>query len=110
MAYRSDKDMREYARQWYQKNKEVHKARAKANRARQRTSWQEFKAQQVCAHCGAQHPAIIDFHHVDRNEANKKVYKLVSSCRFAEARREAELRCIPLCANCHRILHWDEGH
>lgn len=110
MAYKADEDRREYARQWYQKNKEAHKARAKANRASQRAAWREFKAQQVCAHCGAQHPAVIDFHHVDRNESNKKVYKLVSNCQFAEARREAELRCIPLCANCHRILHWDEGY
>ena len=60
--------------------------------------------------CGASHPAIIDFHHIDRADPNKqKVHKLVCSGRFAAAYREIE-KCMVLCANCHRILHYEELH
>jgi predicted HNH restriction endonuclease len=35
---------------------------------------------------------------------------LTSNGQYRTARKEAEERCVPLCANCHRILHWDETH
>jgi predicted HNH restriction endonuclease len=32
---------------------------------------------------------------------------LVKNYRFAAAMEEIK-KCIPLCSNCHRILHWEE--
>lgn len=69
--------------------------------------WLEFKAKQVCVHCGASHPAIIDFHHVLRTSP-KKVHKLAANGAYKQAVKEAEEKCISLCSNCHRILHWNE--
>jgi predicted HNH restriction endonuclease len=35
------------------------------------------------------------------------VHFLVKNYRFAAAMEEVK-KCIPLCSNCHRILHWEE--
>jgi predicted HNH restriction endonuclease len=98
---------KEYSKSWYEKNRGQHIARvAKNNRAR-RDKWLEFKSQLSCSKCGAKHPAIIDFHHVIRDETYRSVFRLASAGRLAAAIEETK-KCIPLCANCHRILHFDE--
>jgi predicted HNH restriction endonuclease len=61
-----------------------------------------------CSKCGFKHPAAIDFHHLDPSEKEGEVNKLAGSGCFKKAYAEIE-KCIPLCSNCHRILHWDES-
>ena len=97
-----------YKARWYQKNKLVTKARTRANKKKQKVVWDAFKASQACSHCGTTHPSgvIIDFHHVDRTD-KQSVHFLVKNYRFAAAMEEIK-KCIPLCSNCHRILHWEE--
>ena len=68
----------------------------------------EFKEQQACSICGFAHPAVIDFHHVIRDKTSQKVNKLVASGSFKRAIEEATTKCIPLCSNCHRLIHWNE--
>lgn len=113
MAYRCRdeklKQQRLYSKKWYQANKEQHIKKVAENKKKYRADWIKYKEEQVCAHCGAAHPAIIDFHHTERHAENVKVYALAGAGRYAAARKEAEERCIPLCANCHRIHHWNEG-
>ena len=93
---------------WYQKNRDAHIANIAKNKRRYRAEWVEFKSSLQCAHCGFTHPAVIDFHHVIRDKGKQSVNVLISHGRFAAAREEIK-KCIPLCANCHRILHWDES-
>ena len=99
---------KEYSKRWYEKNKNSHQRVVAKNKRQRRQDWMSYKAEQKCSHCGTQHPAIIDFHHVIRDETKQSVNRLAGDSRWAEAKREAETKCIPLCANCHRILHWDE--
>jgi hypothetical protein len=98
---------REYGKKWYQKNKITHKLNAYKNRKKYKKQWDEFKASQKCSHCGMQHPAVIDFHHVVRSKDNPKVNQLIKNKRYRAAMEEVN-KCVPLCANCHRILHWSE--
>lgn len=56
--------------------------------------------------CDATHPAIIEFHHPE-TAGETKVSQLVQQGSFKKAYEEAE-KCLPLCANCHRIYHWTE--
>lgn len=98
---------REYSRRDYLKRKETYKRLARERKDRIRAEWIAFKAQQKCAHCGIQHPAVIDFHHPGTKE--HRVQELVSQrSNLPLAIKEATENCIPLCANCHRILHWTE--
>jgi len=97
-----------YKKRYYEANKESHLVRTKRNRAKRKKEWDEFKASQKCTKCGIQHPALIDFHHVIRDGDKQSVNKLVANGRFARAMEEIK-KCIPLCANCHRMLHWQEA-
>lgn len=101
---------RRYHKEWYERNKEEQRERIRGNRKRYRAEWNKFKSEQVCSHCGASHPAVIDFHHENPAPDDKKINKLTSNGQYKAARKEVEERCIPLCANCHRILHWNETH
>ena len=99
---------RAWSKAWYEKNKEKHKAGVRRNKSKARDSWLEYKASLSCTSCGFSHPAVLDFHHVVRGPGTEKVNKLVSNGRYRQAREEIEANCVVLCANCHRILHWDE--
>lgn len=99
---------REYSRRWYLSNKEAtHESVAKRKR-RLRKEWFEYKAQQACSHCGFSHPAAIDFHHVVKTGKRSVNVLAVKQNNIPAAIREAEEKCIPLCSNCHRVLHWQE--
>lgn len=114
MPYKCKKKRRErqkeYSGSHYQRNKEKVRARSAENRKRYRAAWVQYKSEQKCSHCGFSHPAVIDFHHTDPKPDDEKINKLTSGGQFEKARKEAEEKCIPLCANCHRILHWNEVH
>ena len=97
-----------YKKSYYQTHKESIQARVARNKRLAREKWIEFKAQQLCHHCGASHPAIIDFHHVVRDGTQESVNRMAADNRWAAIYEEVK-KCIPLCSNCHRILHWTES-
>jgi hypothetical protein len=113
MPYKDPRKKRAYAKkygkEWYQRNKQ----RVIDGNARRRAvllqRWREFKESKACVVCGAKHPAIIDFHHVIRKN-KRSITRLVSDGRIKAAMNEAETKCVPLCANCHRIHHYNERH
>lgn len=107
MPYKDKADQRKNTNSWYQRNKEKQKASTAKNKKAQRKKWIEFKSTIACTNCGAMHPAIIDFHHVIRDKSKKAVNRLVANGAYGPAFEEIK-KCIPLCSNCHRILHWDE--
>lgn len=95
------------SRKYYLKNKATVKARAKAAYAVNRDKWDEFKKTLSCTVCGFSHPAAIDFHHVDPNAKENSIFRLISLGQFKKAYKELE-KCVPLCANCHRMHHDNE--
>ena len=99
---------REYSRRWYLKNSTVTRQRTQAHRSRAKRAWLEYRAKQSCARCGFSHPAVIDFHHVIRHNKRSVNDLAVKQNNVRAAIQEAEEKCIPLCANCHRILHFEE--
>jgi predicted HNH restriction endonuclease len=99
---------KKYSRDWYLKNREHAIQQSARTKQGSRAKWLAYKAKQKCAHCGFSHPATIDFHHVI-TKGKRSVNKLaVKQNNIPAAIREAEEKCIPLCSNCHRILHWHE--
>lgn len=61
----------------------------------------------ICAKCsGTFHPAAYDFHHIDPNEKEEGVAKLLQSYAVDHPKVQQELeKCILLCSNCHREIH-----
>ncbi len=91
----------------YEKNKANYKNKAKENKKKIQTWLNELKKDISCQKCGIKHIAVIDFHHLDSKTKDKGISYLVSINN--KKRLEEEIKkCIPLCSNCHRILHWEE--
>lgn len=99
---------REYSRRWYLSNKPETKAATSRRKKEQRARWDAYRADKACAHCGFSHPAVIDFHHVIRTNKRSVNDLAIKHGNVRAAIEEAESKCIPLCSNCHRILHWQE--
>jgi hypothetical protein len=98
----------EYSAAYYAKNKEKVKALSKTNRAVGKARWDAFKSTLKCAKCGFNHPAALDFHHEDPSQKENLVSTLSKNGCFAAAMEEVQ-KCIVLCANCHRIHHYEEN-
>lgn len=97
-----------YSRRHYEKNRDAYKQRSKEAKQKVREDWWEFKKTLKCINCGFAHPAALDFHHVIRGPDNRKVHRLVANHAFISAKKEIE-KCVVLCANCHRIHHYEEA-
>jgi len=98
---------REYSRKHYELNKAVAIEKAKKQKKAFRTKWMEYKQSMCCTNCGFDHPAAIDFHHVNPSPDDKKLFALLRRNNFSAALEEVR-KCVPLCANCHRIHHYNE--
>jgi hypothetical protein len=90
------------------KNAQRYDTRADAIRARRIVIWQYLAPR--CASCGFdQHMSAMDMHHVENKDV--EIANLIThvTLTLAVGRIEALLReaakCVPLCSNCHRMLH-----
>lgn len=104
---RKKENLRKSSARYYIHNKEKVQAATNKNRKDNRKLWNEFKATQKCSTCGANHPAVIDFHHIIRDHTKRSVHHLAKNGQYKRAIEEIK-KCIPLCSNCHRIHHWEE--
>lgn len=95
---------RDYGKLHYNKNKQLYKERAKNNRKKeiQKTKDLISELRIKCAECGETHPATLDFHHTNPNEKENNIASMNSRKRILEESK----KCIVLCSNCHRKLHW----
>jgi hypothetical protein len=100
---------KDYSTKHYKHNTEEVKAKNNEKRSSLRKIWKAFKATLFCTKCGFNHPAALDFHHVDPKTKTGSVNQFVSDGQYKKAMEEVE-KCIVLCANCHRIHHHDERH
>lgn len=91
----------------YKKSQSKHNAIMQRNRKRQR----KLKAIEMlggkCSICGYNKcAASLDFHHLDKSIKDKDIKEMM---HLSWKRIEKEIsKCILLCANCHRELHYKE--
>lgn len=97
----------EYSRAHYEKNIEEVKKRAADKKRQLRTQWSTFKSTLKCTRCGEDHPATLDFHHVDPTQKEFAISSLVRNHQYKKALEETK-KCLVLCANCHRKHHYQE--
>jgi hypothetical protein len=59
---------REYMRKWYEQNKAKHISYVRA-RDKKMLAWlKEYKSSLGCEKCGENHPACLEFHHINPKE------------------------------------------
>jgi hypothetical protein len=63
----------------------------------------------VCNDCGGKFPlSVYDFHHLDPTEKEHNLGNILRRKNFSEIEKELS-KCVLLCANCHRIRHFEGG-
>jgi hypothetical protein len=67
----------------------------------------DLKKEMSCKKCGISDYRILDFHH--RESQEKEICIANSAMRWSKEKISKEIeKCDILCANCHRIFHWEE--
>jgi hypothetical protein len=77
-------------------------------RAKFKAWLKDYCSRLSCIVCGFNHPACLDFHHRDTSTKKKEVSRIVSDNSTMKQLKEEIDKCDVLCANCHRIKHWEE--
>ena len=68
----------------------------------------EMKSEIKCQKCGEDKSYMLDFHHIDPNEKDESIAKMVHhTYGMKKVLNEIE-KCTVLCANCHREFHYLE--
>jgi hypothetical protein len=94
-------------RNHYGQNKELYASRKKSRREELRGWWKEYKRGLKCTSCGENHPATLDFHHLDGSEKEFNVSRMIGELSKESILVEVE-KCVVLCSNCHRKEHYTE--
>ena len=97
-----------YSKTYYEKNKKDVIQKINTKKKIHKAWFVNYKKQLACVTCGHNHPAALDFHHVEQKKSNRKVHKLVSDGNTKKRILEEIDKCVVLCSNCHRTYHHDE--
>ena len=100
----------EYVKKHYLNNKDVYKQKAIVSKRKQRTDVRNFlmeiRKNSKGVNCEENHPDVLDFHHIN----NDKEFNIAGADRPLEVIKKEIGKCIVLCSNCHRKLHWSEKY
>lgn len=100
--------MRLYRREWYARNKVHARSKVMERRATLKIWLRNLKQYLACSKCGENHFSCLEFHHQNPKIKDKPVSATISDGWSKERiLREIE-KCIVLCANCHRKMHFRE--
>lgn len=65
----------------------------------------DYKRTLKCNRCGFNHPAALDFHHIDPSTKSFKMSNIAHVESNKAIIMEEISKCEVLCANCHRVEH-----
>lgn len=101
-----------YKRPNPQRDKETRNIRDRRKRAELRRWYVEYKSNLTCSVCEENHPATLEFHHKDPSTKIMEIGTMVSSVpKFSKEKIISEMdKCLVICSNCHKKLHWNESH
>lgn len=90
----------------YLENPESYKATRRSVKEKRVKLFEELKKQMHCEKCGETRHYVLDFHHKDPATKTSTVSDLKH--RSLKSLKEEIEKCIVLCANCHREVHYLE--
>jgi hypothetical protein len=105
------KCVREASKKHYNSNKEDLLDRRKDYYIERRKWYAELKETLKCEKCDENHPATLDFHHIDSQTKDFGVAAGLTRLNLSKEKILKEIsKCRVLCSNCHRKLHYDENN
>lgn len=104
MSRNTPENHRKHARAHYHRHKERLIKERTATRRQRKIDLVEYKGGK-CEHCLAEyHPAVFEFHHRD---PTAKEFEIARYLHYPLETVLPEVdKCLLLCANCHRIVHY----
>ena len=93
----------ERTKKWAEDNREKRREISKEMRERRYKEFLKLKESLSCIICGESDPACLGFHHLNNSQKEYQISDLVMS---KEKMREELKKCVPVCANCHRKIHY----
>ena len=101
MAYKNKETWNAYQRKYRREHSEIY--RSKDRQAKQKCV--DYKGGR-CAICGYNKClAALDFHHINPNEKETAIAGIFSLKQWEYVKQELD-KCICVCSNCHRELHY----
>lgn len=89
--------------------KDCHNGYVKQQYQKKREEISELKLRLKCERCGYDKcPEVLEFHHLNPQEKDEGVSKLLSSNSNIDSIYKEIKKCVCLCANCHREFHFYE--
>lgn len=93
------------SKRYYLKNRERRIKETWENEKKRQKEFEEWKSTLKCTYCDENHVSCLDFHHTNPEDK----FKGISVIRGSIHRLKEELKkCIVVCSNCHKKLHWAE--
>jgi transcription elongation factor Elf1 len=110
MPYKDLEALKQYKREYYQKNKESYKRSSAKSKKKRRPKKREFSKRYKlfcgCRRCGYDKAAnALEYHHIDPSEKDSTVSRLIAGNWGLETIKKEIRKCVVLCANCHREVH-----
>lgn len=68
----------------------------------------DYKKRQQCTECGVVDFRVLDFHHNGTGDKDFNISEFYGRVGFDKLKQEIK-KCVPLCANCHRIVHYESN-
>jgi hypothetical protein len=90
-----------------EKRKLYDKKRTRIRRKKIKDWFEEYKSRLVCERCGFDNPVCLDFHHKNPNNKIRNVCVMSRKGWSIKKILEEIAKCEVLCANCHRIRHYE---
>ena len=96
-----------YQRTWHQHNKVRRLAKIYEKKAAIYEYIRQIKSQLCCADCDEQHPAALQFHHLNAEDKAFTIGDAVNRGFSLDRIKNEISKCTVLCANCHAIRHYN---
>ncbi len=91
----------------YKNNKNKYYEKNKDRKSSYRKWFSSIRENLFCKICGENHPAVLDFHHEDPSEKDKNISAMIYRAYDKEKIVAEMKKCVVLCSNCHRKLHFN---
>lgn len=105
MPYKDVDKQKESQQTYYQKNKDLYKARDKERKEEIKTWVRNYRISKVCEDCGEDRWQCLDFHHIDSSNKFLSISMMVRKKYSVEKIKNEIMKCKVICANCHRCHH-----
>lgn len=99
--------IRDYGKRHYRDNRLDYLQSSSDQKRRNKQWFADLKKTLSCEHCGEDHPAVLQFHHMDPAQKDVEVSVMIANGSSIRRVQDEIAKCIVLCANCHFKVHYN---